>query len=275
MKNAETSETVYDYIFIFAGAATTFLSIILFLLTQQILGNVFLAIGGSLLSVAIVNYLYRKSGGDPILRLYRRLSIALPLLEDQKLLGLLRVFEERRSVDFAQWEGLISNSHEVDVLGNVIRQNLTANKRFLRTVEDRSAKGSTRYRFLCYDPESRVFEQRCLEEEDLEGRMRADVGFSIRKLCTIRQELRRKGMERYLEIRLVDKHVVRAQILRTEKRMLVVFYLSSTRGSDSPAFELDSSGALYKSFSREFELMWRDARAKECDQFPEEPPEPA
>jgi hypothetical protein len=120
-------------------------------------------------------------------------------------------------------------------------------------------------RILIYDPNSEVLKLRAADEEDrfieIVQEKVYEMQHEINSTLNIMVEGWRNlpvAVRTNLEIRLTNKTLHLAQIIRADERMLVAIYLSGKSGALSPTLQLKGSESSYfVTYAKQFEILWR------------------
>jgi len=227
---------------------------------QVFLFDLFFNLGIAVVGVTVIEFIWRTLGGDPLSKLIDRLQTAIPLLESQMKLGIKQIYANREDINFKDWYEYMRSAHQVDMMGNCLRQNWASDNTFLEILEERTQKQKCMFRILVLHPNSKILTQRAKEEEDKTGRIAATVKESLDKFWKIKKKNSKNGENAFLQIKAVTEFNVRCSIIRVDNRMLVTLYLTSERGREAPTLEIqDERSFLFKKFSAEFEKMWNNS----------------
>lgn len=226
-----------------------------------------LNVGISVLAVSIVDFLWRRVGGDPILAAIERLRRATALLSDLDDSGMERLFCARRDPEAVERQTYLKNcivdAEQVDLMGIALRHNWTNDDSFLEMVRERISRDKGHFRILVLDPNDDPVRQRDREERkegEAAGRISADASSSLSRLAALLSGLTHQQQGR-LQIRTIHDTNIYCSVVRVDDRMLVTKYLLAYSGSNSPTFEIAGrSTELFKLFEKEFEAMWQRAR---------------
>ena len=231
-----------------------------------------LNLGIVVIAVTVVELLWKFVGGNPLLEAIKLLQISTSLLKDIEGSGIVRVHPKRQ-----EWASNLNNfllyvasAREVDMMGNILRNNWTNNPDFMENLKSRTQEEQCKFRILLLDPNSDILEQRAKDEaiwnKDDEkekaykisyDRMRTEIIASLYQFETVKRELNEKNSQ-YLEIKVVNQSNIYCNIIRADDKMIVAKYLLSVRGGGAPIIEIyGRDTSFYKIFSNEFESMWK------------------
>lgn len=229
-------------------------------------------LGIVVLAVVVVEFLWKFVGGDPLLEAIKLLQTSTSLLRDLEGSGIERIYPTRK-----EWEPNLNNflqyltsAKEVDMMGNVLRNNWTSNQKFMDILERRTQQKECKFRILLLDPDSDILKQRSKDEarwnKDDEkeeaikvsyDHMLTDIKDSLYQLKTIKSKLNEKYGQ-YLEIKVVNQSNIYCNIIRADDKIIVAKYLLSVRGSGAPTLEIHGKDTFfYEKFAKEFEEMWK------------------
>ena len=242
---------------------------------QNFWASLFFDLGIVVIAVVIVEFLWKFVGGDPLLKAIKVLQTSTSLLKDLEGSGIERIYSERKEWepnlnDFLQY---VASAREVDMMGNVLRNNWMSNQKFIKILERRTQQKECKFRILLLDPDenTNILKQRSKDEaiwnwndEKKEekakisyDRMRTDIIESLSQLEMIKSELNEENSQ-YLEIKVVNQSNIYCNIIRADDMMTVAKYLLSVRGSRAPTLIIHGKDtSFYKMFSNEFENMWK------------------
>lgn len=82
------------FLFLSVGVILLLVSLVLKLLQQEFGYELFLNLGISVTAVTIVEYIWKRAGGDPISKAIERLRIATLPLKDLEGTGIARIYAE-------------------------------------------------------------------------------------------------------------------------------------------------------------------------------------
>jgi hypothetical protein len=241
-----------------------------------------LNIGVSILTISIVEYLWKIKGGDPIIKAINRLWKAISCLRDVEESGIDKIYIQRGKVNLDDWINNISTAKEVDAMGINLATIISKRPQLRKIIIDRAVTKKCKFRILVLDPASPLTSQRAEEEANqvsildhgtLIQRFFANIRGSLLTFQKMREEIcktiKKDTADRFYAIRVINKSNIYCSIIRTDDKMLVTKYLSHLTGTQSPSFELrlpkeqaDSpieGENLFKTFQDEFEEMWKIA----------------
>ena len=245
--------TAISAVFLIAGFLLLVSSLYFQEIGQTILSNIFLNLSISVISVTLIELIWRVIGGGPMDQLLQQLSCAVPLLKTFKETGLDSFYSNRKFVPFDEILENIKSAKQVDMMAISLRKNWTSNPEFLKLVDKKVREKKCKFRFLMMDPDSPLVIQRCSEEEDINKRITTTIRDSLTKLMSVYKKLP-KSKKACLEIKTLSKLNMYCSIIRIDEQMIISFYLSAHRGSAAPTIEVwGSNSVLFKKFSEEFE----------------------
>lgn len=247
------------FIFLLIGIIILLLSGILHLFEYTLLSNLFLNLGVTFVAVTLIQYIWKKNGGDPLIEQVNKLKSSISLLNDLEGTGLIRYYRQRKEVDFNEWLERMETASQVDIFGVVLQANWAENTNFIDIVERRAGLNQCKFRIIISEPGSQILEQRAIEQGDEIGRLNTDANDSLRVLLGIRNKLPDEYKDN-LQIKVNGRRNIYVGIIRVDDKMLVTTYLSWLRGNETPSFEIDKvtgSKALFSLYERDFEDIYR------------------
>ena len=226
------------------------------------------------IAVVVVEFLWKLVGGNPLLEAIKLLQTSTALLKDLEGSGIVRIYSERRKwePDLKGFLHYVASAEEVDMMGNVLRNNWMSNQDFIDIIEDATHQKKCKFRILLLDPheKSNILKQRSNDEavwdsddekEEAQkvsyGHMRTDIIDSLHQLGNVKNKLQKENSQ-YLEIKVVNQSNMYCNIVRADDKMIMSKYLLSVRGSGAPTIEIQGKDTVfYKKFHKEFEEMWK------------------
>lgn len=238
----------------------------------------------TLSAVGLLQLLWDFLGGDPLGRRVEELGQSITLLSDltEGNIGLERIWKDRRSWDKdpvdgrETWYARVCEAKHVDIASNTLWNNWIKEPEFRDRLFESLGQG-TRVRILVYDPDSDVLQLRAKDEKDtfeeVQGskvyEMQLEIKRTLREIAAKRRALPELArMKGGLEVRLTDKALHLAQIVRADEAMIVAIYLSGRSGSWSPTMQLrGADSSLFQSYADQFNTIWERGRALDDADF--------
>lgn len=243
------------FLFLSIGVILVLISIVLKLLRQEFGYEVFLNLGISVTAVTVVEYIWKRVGGDPISRAIDRLRIATLLLRDLEGTGIERIYAERHDSDARVWHERVAAADEVDLMSLCLSRDWLLRPEFREVIKSAARERRTRYRILILDPTSEVAAQRAREEEKRE--FLPTIEQSLATLVAMRERLSAEIASTHFQVKVVSCSNVYCRIVRADEMMLMTKYLCHSSGGTSPTLELHGKDtSWFHKFANEFDRMW-------------------
>lgn len=260
--------TAPHFVFLAVGVVLILVAVILRLVGTATIwlscADLVMNVGVSVLAVSVVDFLWRRLGGDPIIAAIERLHGITNLLRDLDQSGIRRVYARRDQ--YLGKEELLAQmrtAREVDMMGIALQHGWANDRSFLDILQQRAGAGKCHFRIAVLHPEGQVLRQR--EKEEAEGhgtgvgRISRDALTSL-EIFDKARALLPAADRAHLELRAVRESNLYCSILRVDDRMVVTLYLASRRGSKSPTLEIrEPASPFYEMYKEEFERIWRVA----------------
>lgn len=263
----EKKNNIAQFIFLTIGGA---LVIISFLAGRgqdpdtpwKVFADIALNIGVTVLAVSIIDWLWRRTGGDPLMNAIDELRDATTLLADLRDTGLKRLFVSREQANLRKkvTRDKIAQASKVDMLGIVLRSGWMSEPGFQTLLSKRAKTGETSFRIMILDPDAEVTKQREREEDrKASQRISRTANETLSILHGIKQQLPQDKQD-HIEIKVIDETNIYCSIIRVDELMLVTNYLMHLSGGNSETMEIEGDGStLFELYENEFETMWSRA----------------
>lgn len=229
-------------------------------------------------AVGLIDFLWDILGGEPmeanmnssfaevnnkIDSINQSMSVIADLTNFQ--IGMERIWSTRREWEkdpkdgLAIWKKRVCHARQVDIVSNTFYTRWANDDDFWKDLTDALNRG-TRFRLLIYNPESEILQLRSDNEGDTKidntSQMKMEIHSTLRKIAKSRKGLNKDVKENF-EIKLNSKLYQLAQIIRSDRQILVAIYLSKTSGSPSPTFQIAGpDSAYFKTYTQQFEVLW-------------------
>lgn len=255
------------WVFTIVGIAITGVAAILanFGQTQawaQLVSDISLNVGITIIAVSLIDWIWRRVGGDPLMNAINELRSATTLLGDLRNTGLKRVFLTRAQAGEQRNEvqDKMVQAREVDMMGIALRSGWSSNPRFQEIVRSRARAGKTKFRVMVLDPEAQVTQQRTFEEDGQpSNRISEAASSTLRTMLQIKQSLPEDNQD-FLKIKVIQETNIYCSIVRADDMMVVTKYVLHLSGGNSEMLEIEGSeGTLFKLYQNEFNATWNRA----------------
>jgi len=261
------------------GITLVLVSAICFLLKIEMLATLFVNLGVSVVTVVIVEFIWRRYGGDPIVKAIVSLRRAVKQIGELELTGITSIRLQRRQFEqpehLALWCRLLGSATHVDLMAFTLGAEVSGKREIMAGIRQSISLNLCRVRVLTLDlaqetPDfSSVALQRIQEEELFaEGRGARDrFRGALQQTWSQFHEIQKEFSDdperkECLQLRAVTHTTMYLSIVCIDDRMWVSPYLSSARGGDSPAFEISGTQTpLFQLFQNEFDHMWNHGSA--------------
>ncbi len=251
-------------LFVLAGVVTIFIDDSSDGLAKWILfcRDIIFHTGITLVAVAIIDRIWRATGGEPMgeeLADLRKSVSKLPLFADSLSTGLRRI--KARCVALTSegfdWVGFLSDAQrQVDISGYTLRQWYTTNG-FRDALKVRVFEGVV-VRVLFMDEangflRSLVYDHACQNETDVKSAILMGKEF----FASLAKDINALGARGRLEARTLKREsIVTCSIARSDDRVLATHYLYSELAAASPVIECERGGDFLQVYEKEFETLW-------------------
>jgi len=261
LKNNETPQ----WIFLSAGGGVIIVSILTRIISGeiwQLVSDITLNIGISVIAVSIVDWIWRRIGGDPLMNAIMELRSATTLLADLNETGIKRVFVKRE--ESSERKRLLMEkmkiSNEVDMMGISLRSGWSSSPDFQEILKKRAGTGMTKFRIMVMDPDKPVTAQRALEEDGQESNRIADNSVkTLSTLLAIKKSLSPIYQDS-IKIKVIQETNIYCSVIRADNLMLVTKYLYHLSGTSSETLEIvGKETSFFKLYEEEFDAMWDHA----------------
>lgn len=240
----------------------------------DILPDIAINVGVTVLAVSLVAAIWRQLGDDPIQRsidpLQRsidKLQGLIELFSDSRKTGVVRLYEHRDAYEKEKLERLrerMRHAKRIDLMGRVLYRDWASVSRS-RSILREAIEAGCEVRVLVFDPEGSAARRRDREEAKSNGLLLAE-GETGRVVSNIRDTVSifRKFVaalpdekKSALEVGLIADAEIYSQIVRVDDYIWVQHYLYHSTGGDSSSMEIEGPNSpLFTKYCSEFESMW-------------------
>ena len=250
------------WVFILSGSAVIIISVLAQLITGpvwDIISKIALSVGVSIIAVSVVDWIWRKVGGNPLMNAILELRNSTTLLSDLYGTGVKRVFISRNLT--SDYKRILiekmNNAKEVDMLGMALRSGWASTTEFQEALKTRAKSGKTTFRIAVFDPESKVAAQRSFEEDGKPTQRIAESAAStLRILAAIKAGLSKQD-KKNLIIRVVTETGLYCSIIRADDLILMTRYFLHLSGGNSETMVIEGKdSSFYKLYLDEFNAVW-------------------
>ena len=260
----------YGFLFFVSGAFLLAVGVILHLYKHQLACAVLLSLGTTVIAVVVVNFLWSKSGGEPVQRIMEDMRGASELFSDAFETGLRRVHQVRR-IDYEEQHRLISTAKSVSILSLIFK---VAQSQELKRSLRKCVENGGRIRILLSRPNIDIenkdkvpspFRLRQYAEGDFGiDRMHRELQDTLNFLRTIENDIKTDSPEKAhcFEYKVLSKYAIYFSMTCIDDRLQVSHYSNKRRGVDSPTMLIEkvaSSRSLFNVYMEEFEYLWDKA----------------
>ncbi|MHA2171220.1 MAG: hypothetical protein ACXADH_02775 [Candidatus Kariarchaeaceae archaeon] len=250
------------WIFWIIGGLITIISVLTGLIEGRpwnLISDISLNIGITVLAVGIIDWIWRRIGGDPLMSAINELRTATTLLADLRDTGLKRLFisREHASERRRYLKSKMSQASEVDMMGINLRSGWISDPDFKKLLQKQTMGGEAKFRIMILDPGAQMTAQRAFEEDYRKsGRIAETASESLRILQEIKSKLPVERQDSLL-IKVINETNIYCAVIRVDDLMMVTNYLMHVSGGNSETIEIEGEdGSLFKLFMAEFNAMW-------------------
>lgn len=260
----DRSETPH-WVFLLSGSGIVVISVLAGLIQGpmwKIVSDISLNIGLAIIAVSIIDWIWRRVGGDPLMNAIVELRSTTTLLSDLHGTGVQRIFINRSLASDYRRSIIekMSSAREVDMLGIALRSGWASTVEFQNVLKSRAKSDKTIFRIAVFDPDSKVAAQRSFEEDGkYTQRIAESASSTLRILTSIKKELH-PSYKKALKVRVVGETGLYCSIIRVDDVMLVTKYLLHLSGNNSETYIIQGKeNSFYKLYMEEFNMAWNKA----------------
>lgn len=265
----------YYLIFILSGLLLVSAGFILGFLGYDWIKVIPISMGTTVISIVLVNFLWERSGGEPILKSLDILKRSSQIVSDSIETGLYKIYHNRRDIDYNLLNAEMGKANEAFILSLVFKvaQSLQLRESILKCVEN----GGT-VRILISAPTIRTrgaqkaqvplpLRLRQYAEQDLRNnRMPAEINDTIDYLRDIKKEVtdRFPSKTDNFEYSLLSTHVIYSSIIGIDQKIILTSYCNKQQGLGSPTMLIEKTNSprsFYQIYKEEFEYLWKKAKS--------------
>ncbi len=264
-------------VFACVGVILILLAAILKTARDSVFADLLLNVGASVTTVVLVEIVWRRYGGDPILSAIGLLRMSLRQLSELDNLGMVAVRPKRDDGVILRWRDGLSRAKQIDLMALTLESEFASKPENMTAIRRAVVGNNCIVRLLTLHPivdgtEDGDARSRRISEEDLIGmgarrRIEASLERTYGQFAGLVAEDgdQNKFARGTIEHRWTSKLTIYANIIRIDDRIWFCNYLASATGSNSPMFEIaarttsGSESPLFQLLEREFEHMWKHA----------------
>lgn len=263
------SKRYYFQMFLLSGSVLILAGIIFYQLQCQIASNLLFSLGTTIIAVVLVNFLWEKSGGEPILKSLAILKKSSEIINDSLETGVHKILH-KRELDYDSINKEICTAKEVFIASLVFR---AAQSLELRDSIIKCIKNNGTVRILIPAPEITKegksqkplpLELREHAEKDFIDRIgveiRDTIAFLDDTINNIQNDAPNKAKN--FQYKLLSTHVMYCSIMGIDQRIYLTNYLNKYQGKSSPTMIIEKTNnerSLYEVYKKEFEYLWKKA----------------
>lgn len=225
----------------------------------SLISDITLNIGMAIIAVSMIDWIWRRVGGDPLTTAIFELRTTTALLADLTSSGIKRLFINRGSASERKNYIMkkISQAKEVDMLGIALRSGWSSAPEFQELLKNQARKDKTSFRIIVFDPMSKIVIQRAAEEDGKPSmRIAESAASTLRVLEEIKNSLPKRDRDS-IKIKVVKDTSIYCSIIRVDETILVTKYLLHLSGTNSETIEIEGKDTnYYKFYMDEFNAMW-------------------
>lgn len=250
------------WIFWILGGSSIAIAIMASTLTGKLwslASDITLNIGMAIIAVSMIEWIWRRVGGDPLTTAILELRTTTALLADLTNSGIKRLFINRGAASERKNHitKKITSAKEVDMLGIALRSGWSSTPEFQELLKNQARKDKTRFRIIVFDPKSKGVIQRASEEDGKPSmRIAESAASTLNVLDEIKSNLPKKDRDS-IKIKVVKETNIYCSIIRVDETILVTKYLLHLSGTNSETIEIEGKDTrYYKFYMDEFNAMW-------------------
>jgi hypothetical protein len=247
--------------------------------SSNVMPDLLLSIGLSILTVSLINILWGWMGNEPvknsideiqksvqesieeirnpIQKSITEIQDSIELLQDSHKTGVIRVMSDREDFIKKRLESFrtrMRTATEIDVMGRVLYSNWANSDDIKEIFRDTAERRKCTIRILVLDPDGTVAQDRDAQEKR-KGASIANIRDTLRIFTELKESLSENALGT-IELKTIDA-ILYEQIARVDGYIWVQPYLHYVHGSGCPSFEIEgTTTSLYKKYKAEFEALW-------------------
>lgn len=224
--------------------------------------DISLNIGMIVLSLALIDFLWKIVGGDPLSEEISQLRSLNTLSQAAAKTGLAGVIGKSENTEREYIFNLYNNAQRsVDISGWTLKM-LADNDAWRKTMASKAEKGIT-VRILLYDPQNNALNY--IMNDDPQNTsiaaVKEEMKFTWNKFQQIKASLSEDARKRFMVKRLKEE-IMYYSVRRIDEIMYVIPYSFELSTSDSPVYWIHGADKpLFEAYMREFDCLF--ARASE------------
>lgn len=242
-------------VFFVAVGTICILSAILLRPSSEVISDLAINIGATLIATSLLAFLYQKLGARGLTDQIQEIQQSLTLMGKGLELGITNIWKERREIPISEWNEFTKRArHEVWLYG-VAEYGYARDEVFHQILNDGTARGCS-YKVLILDPESPSATY--WDERDQTGIFPSKIRASFRIFQRLIEQ--NKGKPGKIELRVYNE-VPSLNIIRADGQMLVTLYISCLRGDDSLTLQIQHTpNGLFEEYQKQFNRVWNESR---------------
>jgi len=259
---SDKRDAMPHWIFWIIGSAVVIIAMLTNLIEGKpwsLISGISLNIGITVIAVSIIDWIWRRVGGDPLTNAINELRSVTTLMADLRDTGLRRLFVSREHASERRqyFKSKMSQAYVVDMMGIALRSGWLSDPKFQKILEKRAMIGETQFRIMILEPEATITSQRAFEEDHRQSsRIAETASETLRILSEIKDRLPDEKRENLL-IKVINKTNIYCSVIRADDQMLVTNYLMHLTGGNSETLEIEGEDSkLFSLYMDEFNSMW-------------------
>lgn len=265
------NKTIYIILFLLSGTLLVLLGIICEPTGYDVLSPVPISVGTTVISIVLVNFLWERSGGEPILKTLETLRESSQLVNDSIETGVRKLHRNRRAISYPDLNNQIANAQSVAIMSLVLKVALSLN--FKRSLKKCVGEGG-RVRILVSSPTSSdsgldeisvPLKLRMVAEKDTENqRIPAEINDTLSFLKEIGEEILAEGVAEgaVFQVKMLATHAMYFSTMQIDDALTATHYSNKHQGIESPtvlARRTEGPRSLFGFYSEEFDHLWKKA----------------
>lgn len=221
-------------------------------------GDIAKDLGIIFISIALINWLWKIAGGNPLSDQISTLKTLNAIYQDAQNSGITNIYVKASEIESYTWMKLINSSKkQIDLASHTLYQ-ISDQLDILEALKERLVNG-VKIRILINSPENPALKALALSiDEDLKNIeiMRHQMRYSWNKFDTLKKTLDKSFQDNITIVRL-NEGILHAAFRRFDDQIFIVPYLYSKATPETPVYVIkDESKPLFKAYLAEFEELF-------------------
>jgi len=222
---------------------------------SEVISDLLLNIGATLVATSLLAYLYQRLGTKSLNEQFREIQQSLEIVKNSLELGIVKIWKDRRDIRNSIWNEFTEDARHEVWLHGVAEYGFACDEAFHQVVADGTARGCT-YKILLLDPDSPFAGY--WDDKDKTGVVPSKIRAAIQRYQQMIQHNR--GKPGNIELRVYDE-APSVSIVRADEEMLLTLYLPFASGDHVLTLQIrNTPGGLFMRYLNHFSRIWHTAK---------------